>query len=177
MVILEPSGRSRLLVFSFQNFLTVLSSTKFYNNSLLVFKPMASIQITFIDNAVKTLKIWQTFTSASSFLKDFDNPTISRVSLLEYWAFAQHCFSMSTKRKDKSEFAFLVTAMLTSSLSNLSFKSFRSSKTLAMEDSILLWRLKAIPIKSSLLSFLKASSEYNDILENSCSESKAFYLK
>ena len=38
-------------------------------------------------------------------------------------------------------------------------------------------RLKAISIKSSLSSFLKASSEYEVISENSCSESKSCYLK
>ena len=62
--------------------------------------------------------------------------------------------------------------------SNFCFRSFSSSKTLALEDSILFWRLKKKePIKSSLLSFLKASSEYEVVLKNSCSESRGCYLK
>ena len=44
-------------------------------------------------------KLWHTFVSASSFVKDFGNPSISRVSVLDFWAFAQHCFSVLTKIK------------------------------------------------------------------------------
>ena len=77
----------------------------------------------------KLRKIWHTFISASSFVKDLDNPAISTVSLLEYWAFAQHCFSVSTRRDNNSEFAFLAIATSASSLSNYSFRSLNFSKS------------------------------------------------
>ena len=75
-------------------------------------------------------KIWHSFVSVSSFVKDLGYPTVSRVSLLEYSAFTQYCLSALTRRDENSEFAFLAIATSTSSLLNLSFRSFNFSKTL-----------------------------------------------
>ena len=92
---------------------------------------MTRIQILFIDIIVQTSKklthICLTFVICSSF--HLGNPMISRVSLLEYYSFAHHCLSASTRRDDNSEFVFLATTTSASSVSNLSFMSFNCCKT------------------------------------------------
>lgn len=146
----------------------------------LILKSMASIQIILFNVVVQIWQSWkirQSFVSTSSLENDFGNPRISRLSLLEHWTFHQHCLSVSTNRGDNKEFASLVTATSITSLENVLFMIFSSSKFLALETSILLSRSKAIAVKSSLLSFLKDSFGKEVILENSCSESKRWCPK
>ena len=101
-------------------------------------------------------KIWHTFVKASLYVKDLGNPAIWRVSFLSTGYLRSTVFLYQLD--ENSEFALCAIATSASSLSNFSFRSLNSSKTLALEDSILLWRFKAIPVKLSLLRFLKACS-------------------
>ena len=73
---------------------------------------LTSIQIFFIDIAVKILKYLTHLRLALPFDKDLGNPTISRVFLLEYWSFSQHCLPVSNRQDDNSKFAYLCISCL-----------------------------------------------------------------
>ena len=77
--------------------------------------------------------------SLSSFcLTDYGVPTIYTQSLLEYWAFGQHCLSKSMTLCWSKELTFFVTSSCDTRLMNLSF-NWRTSSSILVLDYIWLW--------------------------------------
>ena len=100
----------------------------------------------------------QTRSSRSLTLTDDGMPEISRRSLLEYWAFAQHCFSIVWNLSDNRVFTYFVTLRSDFIWSNPSL-ILRSSATKSLfTESILLCKFTTSATKSWLLSLFIDSS-------------------
>ena len=103
----------------------VLALRTFKTNLLLILKPMqASKSSLLMLKSFEKLGTTHLF-SASLFVKDSGNPTVSRVSFLQYWAFAQHFFLCQLGKK--------TTTICASSSPDFSCRCFSSSKTVALE--------------------------------------------
>ena len=89
---------------------------------------------------------WKALTAFNSLLSALVGiPATSMHSLLEYWALAQHCLSISTKRLDSKECACFATTFSDSSLLNLSF-NLRIFLGIIFFSVSLHWRDSNIPI-------------------------------
>ena len=106
---------------------------------------------------------WKTVSTLSSnslLLTLLRIPTYSMHSLVEYWAIAQHCLSISTKRLNNKVFACFTTTFSDSGWLNLSFNLQISSSIKSFFSVSLLWSDITIPISSLLFNLSKTSSVY-----------------
>ena len=84
------------------------------------------------------LKILRTLSSSSFCLTDSGILATSKHSLLEYWAFAQHCLCKSMTLCWSKELTFYVTRSCYSRLVNLSF-NLRTFSSILVLDWISVW--------------------------------------
>ena len=117
-------------------------------------------QPTFLKILRLLLKVLRLLFSSSFCLTDSGIPATSKHSLLEYWAFAQHCLSKSITLHWSKELTFYVTSSFDSRLVNLSLNLRTSSGILVLDcipvilDCISGWGDSTIFIISFLTAFL-----------------------
>ena len=147
-----------LILFYPQNSKTIFSVGKFDNCWLFIFQTMTDLNVTITYIHVNFLKHVTNLLLKNIVLTDIGIPTISSISLLDYWAFFQNWRSVATTLSTNLLFTFLTKTTFASNFLEWASKSLTSVVSLAIYDPKLASVFKIICTSSSLLSLLRTAS-------------------